>query len=400
MKHSIKKIFQQLQWYLYFIFFISLISVGIAFQQQLAYDKVDNLQSQQNTIQTILSLNKEKDQQLKIINFNAKSTQLLQDVEKLQTLNNYNYIERYVIATEDTYLTKLQTLKKLTIAFNEVAAKYYKTQEGNFNTLMQHAQKLDNFIKEILIFEIKTNQQKFQLLFYITIALFVLILLATLLYRSLLHKILADISYLSQLDKNAEYSIFTQEADTIALRMNRKNVTQENNPNNIDQVTGINNYRGLLHSYSQKKGLKSSNFTSVTIIEIDNFSKSNRVFPQDVAQAILKKVAYTISLHEQPIDVIARTDYNQFTIILSRASKEQTFKDVELIRESIAELKFHLPEKGQIQITVTGGHIIKPNNTILEEALKQAKEILEYAKSQGRNKILQVRDLAHHDVHH
>ena len=50
------------------------------------------------------------------------------------------------------------------------------------------------------------------------------------------------------------------------------------------------------------------------------------------------------------------------------------------------------------QITVSGGFIIKPNNTSLEEAMKQAKEILHYAQSTGKNKILQLRDLAQKDM--
>ena len=94
------------------------------------------------------------------------------------------------------------------------------------------------------------------------------------------------------------------------------------------------------------------------------------------------------------MDVIARTDYNQFTLVFSRPSKEQAYKDIEAIRESIAELKFSLADIGAIQITVTGGFVIKPNNTSLEEAIKKAKEILIYAKTIGKNRILQNRDMA------
>jgi len=141
--------------------------------------------------------------------------------------------------------------------------------------------------------------------------------------------------------------------------------------------------------------MKDSNFTSVTVFEVDNFSKSNRVFSQDFTQAILKKIAFTMTLHEQATDVIARTDYNQFTLVFSRASKEQLFKDMEIIRQSISELKFRTPEKESVQITVTGGLVIKPNNTNLEESIRQAKEVLEHAKSTGRNKISQLSDVAH-----
>jgi diguanylate cyclase (GGDEF)-like protein len=225
-----------------------------------------------------------------------------------------------------------------------------------------------------------------------------LVFFATIWYRRRLNYIYKDIEYLYQIDKGKKsHEIFSLEADAISLRMNRKSVTTDN-ASMIDPVTGINNHKGMLNTYSTKKGLKDSNFTSVTILEIDNFSKSRRTFSQEITQAMLKKVAYTISLHELPIDVIARTDYNQFTLILSRPSKEQSFKDVELIRQSISELKFNIPNKGPTNITVSGGFVIKPNNTNLDEALKQAYEILKYAKTTGINKILQTRDLAERDM--
>ncbi len=125
--------------------------------------------------------------------------------------------------------------------------------------------------------------------------------------------------------------------------------------------------------YSQKKNLKDGNFTSVTVLEIDNFSKANRQYPQELTQAILKKVAFTLSLFEQATDVVARTDYNQFTLIISRPTKEQCFKELELIRQSISEIKFKLPNGEYVNITVSGGFIIKPTNKMLNDAIKQAK---------------------------
>ena len=183
--------------------------------------------------------------------------------------------------------------------------------------------------------------------------------------------------------------------DAISLRMRRKTVTTDN-PILMDQVTGINNYKGLVQGYSDKKDMKDSFFTAVVVLEIDNFSKSRRTYSQELTQAILKKIAFTISLHEKATDVIARTDYNQFTIILSRASKEQAFKDADIVKQSISELKFNTPDNASI--TTTGGFIIKPNNTNLEEAMRQAKEILADAKKIGNNKVLQTINMTTHSL--
>ncbi|MEA2091760.1 MAG: diguanylate cyclase, partial [Campylobacterota bacterium] len=254
------------------------------------------------------------------------------------------------------------------------------------------------FLDSMIFKNIAYDEEKFQILEKIAVFSFIITLLTTLWYRRRLNSIYRDILHLYSIDKNKkEYEIFSQEADAIQLRMNRKPVTTDN-PAMLDPVTQINNHKGMMSSYSSKKGMKDSNFTSVTIFEIDNFSKQKRAFSQEFTQAILKKVAFTISLHEQATDVIARTDYNQFTIVLSRASKEQSFKDVDIIRQSISEIKFKAPGGSPITITVSGGFIIKPNNQHLEESLRQAKELLLNAKKKGKNSISQIRDLAENEL--
>jgi len=402
MKQSIKKIFQNLNTYLLFVLFIATIAMLIVLEYSLSFDKIDNLNKQKKIIATLTKLDKH-DLELALIQFNGKSVQLHQEIDKLRLLYKYAYIDKYIVKNRDEYLNDLQKLSQLTDQFNQAAKNYYvdiknkQVEEEAKKRLDSALFTITNHINSMLLKSISYNEIKFKLFKNVTIILFILILLATIYYRRLLNAIYRDINFLQRVDRDRKtYNIFSQEADAISLQMNRKNIVTDN-PDMIDTVTEINNYKGMINEYSAKKGLKDSNFTAVTVIEIDNFSKTNRAFPQDITQAILKKIAYTISLYEQPIDVIARTDYNQFTIILSRASKEQAYKDVELLRESITELKFNIPHKGATQITISGGFIIKPNNTSLEEAMKQAKEILHYAQSIGTNKILQTRDLAHRD---
>jgi diguanylate cyclase (GGDEF)-like protein len=166
----------------------------------------------------------------------------------------------------------------------------------------------------------------------------------------------------------------------------------------IDPVTGVNNLKGMISSYDKKKDIKERGYTAVTVIEVDNFSKTNRVYSQELTQTILKKIAYLLSLHQQTADVIARTDYNQFTLIFSRDEKKELFKDVENIRENISELRVESPELGEIEITVSGGFVMKPYNLPLEEAIKEAKKILKFSQDHGKNKISQVRDLARNEL--
>lgn len=373
----------------------------VTFEQRLSFEKVDNLNNQKKTISTLTTLQK-KDVELALIQFNGKSTYLHQEIKKLHNLYKYNFTDQYLFGNSTEYLNDLDKLSSLTEAFNNAAHEYYVESDTNDIEIEKATKKsLDNafaninkHIDTILFRNTAYDQKKFKIVEILSAIYFGIVLILTLWYRKRLFSIYKDIEFLYQIEKKQKvHDIFSLEADAISLKMNRKVVTSDN-PSMLDPVAGINNNKGMVNAYSQKKGLKDSNFTSVTVLEIDNFSKTKRTFSQELTQTILKKVAYTISLHEQAVDVIARTDYNQFTLILSRASKEQSFKDVDLIRQSIAELKFNIQDRGNINITVSGGFIIKPNHTHLDEAIKQAKEILHYAKQQGINKILQTRDIA------
>ncbi|MDF1883338.1 GGDEF domain-containing protein [Sulfurimonas sp. SAG-AH-194-C21] len=399
MKHSIKKIFLNLNTYLFFVLLVSFVAMMLTLEQQLSFEKVNNLNKQKVIISSLTTLKKD-DIELALIQFNGKSTQLHQEIDKLKSIYKYDYSDKYIFSNAQEYLSDLDKLSTLTTAFNNTAHSFYVADKDEVTHLKTEKQlttafaNITNHINHMLIKNIAYSQKKFNIIKVATIVLFVLILLATIWYRKKLFSIYKDIEFLYQIDKSKmNHDIYTLEVDAISMRMNRKTVTTDN-PTMMDPVTGINNNKGLLNSYSNKKNLKDSNFTSVTIIEIDNFSKSKRAFSQEMTQNILKKIAYTISLHEQAIDVIARTDYNQFTLIFSRSSKEQSFKDVELIRQSIEELKFNITDKGPVIITVSGGFIIKPNNTNLDEASREAKKILQYAKSTGTNRILQTRDMA------
>lgn len=398
MKHSIKEIFKSLNTYLLFVLFATFLSLVLIIEQQLSFDKLENLNSDKKIASYLVNLDT-GDMELALIQFNAQSTKLLQNVEKLKLLYKYNIFEKFIIQNTTEYNADLNNLSLFINQFNEATHRYY-TQNKDLvkqtiakQDLQSTYNKLVKHIDNIILKSTHYNQEKFQYQKYFIFILFILVLLATFRYKKMLHLIYEDISYLSTVRKTkSEYDIFSLEADAIALRMNRKNQLVDN-PHLIDPVTNINNYKGLEHSYTHKKPLRDTNFVSTTVLEIDNFSKSKKVYTQEIAQAMLKKVAYTISLHAQPADIIGRTDYNQFTIILSRVSKEQAFKDIDLIRESISELKFSIPDIGPVTISVSGGFVANPNNTSLEEAMKQAKEILEYAKSTGKNKIFQVRDL-------
>lgn len=395
MKHSIKKIFSNLSIFLIILAVYTAIEAFLSLDHSRSYEKTDNLKNQKTIISSLTHLSKD-DIELALIQFNGKSKQLHTDIEKLKSSYMYSFAERFILSNEKEYLSDLEKLDAITTSFNEKAHEYYIKDDKNEVIKKQQLDKafyaINKQIDSIMLKSIDYNKAKFNLHKILSYISFILTMLAVLWYRKRLIAIYADIKYLYNVDQK-NYTIFSEEVDSISLRMRRKPVTSDN-PTMLDPVTGINNLKGMMNSYSEKKGMKESNFTSVTVIEIDNFSKSNRVYSQEFTQNILKKVAFTISLHEQATDVVARTDYNQFTLIFSRPSKEQSFKDVDIIRQSISELKLKSAQTGPVTVTISGGLVVKPNNVSLDEAVREAKKILEYSKAKGTNKITQIRDIA------
>jgi len=374
--------------------------IGFLFivEQYNSYKKVDSLNKQKSIISTILQ-QQNKSNSVNYIEFNSQAAIVYNITEKLLNQQSYNYLSNFILDNTQEYVNDLKQLSILIKKYIKVSREYYEltSEDKNLEKLLNEINSMHfsiiSSIDSILLKNILYDSAKFDIFNKIFLLLLMLLSMITIWQRKVLNSIYNDIRLLT-LSNNSKKNkqIFSQEVDAISLRMNRK-MQITDNPSMIDQITEISNNKGMLQLYSERKGLKDNYFNSITILEIDNFSKSKRAFSQDFIQAILKKVAYTISLHEQSTDIIARTDYNQFTLIFARVSKEQLFKDIDLIRQNISEIKLVSPDRKKINITVTGGFIIKPHNSPLEDYIRKAKALLESAKHIGINRILQTKDI-------
>ena len=395
MKPSVNKIFKNLNLSLLIILFLMLISLLFVVEQYYSYQKVENLNNQKTILNEMLDLQKKSDA-IDVIQYNSKIALLHSQTNKLINQVQYNYISSYILKNTKSSTQQLHKLNTLVKNFDKKAREHLKLGSNSNITISQKKLRQINhsiqlFIDSIILTDITNDLYKFNIFYKIFLLLFLMLLITTFWYKTRLTNIYKDILFLYSPKKNT--TIFSQEITEIASRMKRKTQTSSN-PAMIDSITGLNNNKGMINSYMQSKSMKSTNFHAITILEIDNFSKSKRTFSQEFTQDILKKVAYTISLHGQVNDIIARTDYNQFTLIFSRTSKERLFKDADLVRQSISEIQLKTPQKETINITVTGAFKIKANNSSLDDSLKNVKKLLEDAKCINKtNKIFQIKDL-------
>lgn len=394
MKNSIKGVFKNLSLFLIFAAVFAALGVLVALDHTTSYKKSATLSNQKNVAREILELSKEN-LEFSLIQLQNKNTQLLYDVQRLHTLYEYSFVEKVILSNAQEYLADLKILDTSREDFTKKANAYFSSTKDEEIKAAELAVSFDSFknhINAIMIKSISYDQAKFNLHKQVTIIAFIIVLLAALWFRKKLALIYRDLELLNN-PNFANYTFFSQEAEAISFKIKRKPPVTEN-PTMLDAVTGINNLKGMMNSYSEKKGMKESNYTSVTVFEVDNFSKMNKPYSQELTQSILKKIAFSLSLHQQATDVIARTEYNQFTVILSRPSKEQLFKDADSMRQGITELQVSSAELGEIELTLSGGHVIKPKNLSLEEAIRQAKKILLHAQKDGKNRIFQVKDVA------
>ena len=397
MKHSIHKIFKNLNLYLLIVLILSTLSFLFIVEQHYSYEKIKNLNEQKTVLLKILNQEKESNK-IDILQYNASIANLNHQMQKLYRQSQYNYISSYILKNFEQSNKDLQELESLVKTFNTQSRKYFTYDENNeqlqsiFTQIHQTYENIASHLNTMLLKNIQYDNDRFDIFSKIFFVSFVLLIVLTLWYKIRLTKIYNDILFLYTTNTDKNTPIFTQEVDAILLRMNRKIQTADN-PTMTDGITEINNNKGMLQAYAQRKGIKDNNFSCVTVLEIDNFTKSRRTYSPELTQEILKKVAYTISLHQQSSDIIARTDYNQFTLIFFRTSKEKLFKDIDLVRQSIAEIKFFTPEKERIIITVTGGLINKANSAPLDESVRKAKELLQSTRELGQNRIIQTKDI-------
>ncbi len=405
MKHSIKKIFNNLNVYLLFILLTSLFSVLLTMEHTLSINKMDNL-SNQKIILTQLTKLQIKDIDRALLQFNAQSNHLLNETRKLSNIYKYNYTQQFLLVNETEYRSDIAKLTRLTKEFNKKAYDYYikqteelsdlEKEELNKSSLKKPLHALRTHINSMIFKEISYNKTIFSIIEKFIFLSFFIILLLTFLYRQKLNRIYKDIRLLYSMGKNHKPAdIFSEEIDAISLRINKK-PTPNDNPSMIDKVTSIKNYKGLINSYADKtKGKKNKKdiVTTVTIFEIDNLAKNDKTYNKQAAQAILKKVAYAISLHETPVDIISRSAYNQFTLIFFRDTKELAYKNIETIKEVISEMQINIPGKGLTKITLSGGFMVKPPNMTLQESLNIAKKTLKHAKEGDGNKLSKEKDI-------
>ena len=396
MKFSILSVFKNIKFYFLIMTALLALISFIELNRQTSFDKIQHLEEQKVLVNKIYQLGR-NDLDYSLINAQGIGTQLKTNLSILTSMTANDFLGK-MLGLNYKYNNKIEKLSLLEDTYISNANNYYQKKDENLslklNELTASKVSLLNQLNEMIISDIDEDYKKFSITQWIIYATLFLMLIGALFYSKKLTVIYEDIRSLFAIgnERSPEF-IQTQEVNTIKMRMVRKPSLSQS-PNMIDPITELKNYKGMMQAYSEKKGLKESNYTAVCVFEIDNFKELEKNLSKEYTQSVLKKISFIISLYEQPTDVIARIEYDEFAVILSRETKNKAFDDCDAMRKSISETAFNNPEGGTVPFTLSGGLLIKPNNKSLDDAIKEAREILQTAKANGKNRIAQIREHA------
>ncbi len=394
MRWSIKGIFNNLSTTLLSLSIMLGALAFITFTQNSAVEKMDLLLEQKALANEAYNLGREEIQysniQLKGIVDNLRY-----DIEKMQDAFTFDILGNYVFGHSVEYLNDLKQLSIKQLLYIEAAEAYYYQSIEDLPARLddydfaqaEYLAKLSELQEKHMIYE----SEKFNLLQYFIYLAFAISITTMLWFTRRLSFVYKDLKTLYSVDLDSKDRIYlTEEAEMITKRMSRKPTATEN-PAFIDPVTEVNNYKGLLHGFANRKGNTGAALV-VCVFSLDNFRAIEKKYKKDLANQILKKIAFMFSLYEQHTDVFGRIDYDQFVLILNRSTKDVALNDCEQIRKNIEETRFKAPKGESIGVTVSGGFVVKAPNKQLDQTIAHAKEVLAVAVSQGGNKIAQLRD--------
>jgi diguanylate cyclase (GGDEF)-like protein len=394
---SIKGIFAAWQNLSLVLLFILILLGATTLSENSSHTKSSLLFGQKVLTNEIAALGRD-DLELANIQYRGKSTQLIIDYDKLLAADGLDVSGMFLDYGEE-YAADLEALKARISAFNQAAEAWYDAEEKDRRVLKEREERMqsDRYallsqLDTMLFRNIGYDAQRYDIQKILIYAALLLGLLIFGLFVVRFRTIFRDIHSLYSVEtKGDEYKIVTEEIDVISKRMGRKTPASDN-PALVDPITEISNYKGLIHAFSNRKS-KDGAPVSICVFDIDGFKELDRQYPKSFTQQVLKKVAFMLSLYEQHTDILARTDYSQFTMVLSRNNVEQALEECERIRKSIEETTFKIPKGNAIKITISGGLTTKNMTASLEETVEAARDILAKAKTIGNNSIKQAKDV-------
>jgi len=162
-----------------------------------------------------------------------------------------------------------------------------------------------------------------------------------------------------------------------------------------DGLTGIYNHRYFQDELTKilLNASRNKSKVSLGLLDIDYFKKFNDNHGHQTGDLVLKHIAKTLEDSVRKTDLVARYGGEEFVIVLTNV-KDPHFETIfENIRHKIEDSKIKNENNDELNITVSIGYSLFPDNTTDKNLLINfADKALYKAKELGRNKSIRFRN--------
>ncbi|SEF83223.1 sensor domain-containing diguanylate cyclase [Nitrosomonas ureae] len=158
----------------------------------------------------------------------------------------------------------------------------------------------------------------------------------------------------------------------------------------IDLLTNLNNRRAF-YKFVQPLwaiSLRSKSYTSVIILDIDDFKLLNDNYGHPAGDRVLVRLAETIQKEARSGDILARWGGEEFLIFLPETQLTDAITIADRMRKKITTIQISIDNDEKISFTASFGVATAQDiNVSLNELIAQADRQLYHAKKKGRNRV-------------
>lgn len=176
-------------------------------------------------------------------------------------------------------------------------------------------------------------------------------------------------------DENGERNIYTG------------TITNMSHYDRTDQVTGLRNRFEAEHRVEQMLGTEETPSLGVLVLGFDNFRRVNDFYNRAFGDKVIRRAARQIQNLLPHSALLYRFDGDEFLIIFKDCSTGQVYS----LYHDLQEL-YTMPQEidgNRYEVTLSGGYAQYPRDGKgFQELVKRAVYCLEFAKAEGKNRIV------------
>jgi diguanylate cyclase (GGDEF)-like protein len=163
-----------------------------------------------------------------------------------------------------------------------------------------------------------------------------------------------------------------------------------------DGLTNLLNKKAILQILDSEltRARRHETTLSLMMLDLDYFKKINDTYGHQAGDAVLVTASGLIEKYVRGIDFVGRYGGEEIIIVLPDTSETESVEIAERIRRCLASTPIAVSESKFVNVTVSIGIAMFPNDGIdQEDLLKNADLAMYQAKGAGRNQVVRYRDV-------